>query len=251
MNAQNFDRDVMQTVESRIKARLQEIRGEYTPYYIPGIGNGGAGALFEKLSKTGMFVFHPEGDGPRTNGIVFPDTAALQKWVEKVCYFGNNIADVWVPGLVNGAMVTAFNMGAELGFMEFKRPDIGGRLFVGLAMSSTMFGDDLGFTIETIPVERARQLVGSGGYYSSCNISHKASLDRLAEEFDMRVEVPEKAPFIELHEGDALLVMSLRFGERRTAERSEAEVASASVSFKLLKVLGPSDQVERVYYYCR
>lgn len=109
--------------------------------------------------------------------------------------------------------------------------------FVGLAMAPSMFNENLVLSFEILTVNQVREIL-SQGYSSCCNPSHAASLTRLKEEFDLEVTIPEKAPFVELHTGDRVLAMSLKFDERKTEERTTTEVSTAKVSFKMITVIG-------------
>ncbi len=108
------------------------------------------------------------------------------------------------------------------------------KTFVGLAMSSTMFGREALISRRVLDAEEAKRII-SGEIVSCFNPSHIATIEAIRTHFDIEVEIPETAPKVTLEQGDSLLVLSARFPRRlNEGERFSSEEVD-SVSFELVE----------------
>ncbi len=107
-----------------------------------------------------------------------------------------------------------------------------GRVFVGLAMSSTMFSGDCTISRKVLSVEEAKRLL-SENVVSCFNPSHIATIEALNTRFGIVCEIPEVAPKVSLGQGDSLIVLSARFSRRlNEGEKfTQEEVDSANFEF--------------------
>lgn len=115
------------------------------------------------------------------------------------------------------------------------------KTFVGLAMSSTMFGGDILISRKVLTADEAKERL-EGDLVSCFNPSHVATIEALRTRFGIEVEVPETAPKVTLEPGDTLIVLSARFSRRlNEGERfSLEEVNSANFEFVEYRVLAKS-----------
>lgn len=109
------------------------------------------------------------------------------------------------------------------------------KIFMGLAMSDTMFQENAVLTRRPISREEIVNLLTSGHIIGTFNPSHKASIDALGKRFNIDVSglIPETPPRVVLNPGDRLIVLSIRGLPRLTDrhEYTEDEVASATFAF--------------------
>ena len=107
-----------------------------------------------------------------------------------------------------------------------------GKVFVGLAMSSTMFSGNCEISRKVLSADEAKSIL-SGDIISCFNPSHIATIEALRDRFGIEVAVPEVAPKVVLGQGDSLVVLSARFSRRlNEGEKfTQEEVDSASFEF--------------------
>lgn len=110
-------------------------------------------------------------------------------------------------------------------------------VFFGFAIADSMFSD-CSISRTTVSIETVRELVGQG-IVPCLNPSHKATIDAMVARYNLAVEIPTTAPQVKLGAGDSLIVMGVRGLPRLDSrhEYTEAEIASATFSFSVYKVL--------------
>jgi len=110
-------------------------------------------------------------------------------------------------------------------------------IFVGLALSDSMFGDDVGrLRRQPLAVSELKNLLESYPRIVPCvNPSHKASLDALQQRFGISVPIPNSPPKVLLKPNDSLVVMQI-IGLPRLTDRHEytrEEISKAEFRFTL------------------
>ena len=110
-------------------------------------------------------------------------------------------------------------------------------LYVGFAISDTMFSTNAKLLREVVNVETVKQLL-LDKHIVCANPSHAATFVALKEKYGIQLEVPSKAPNIHLGLHDELLLLSVR-GLPRLEGRHEYtsdEIDNAQWSFALWEV---------------
>lgn len=115
---------------------------------------------------------------------------------------------------------------------------VNGKIFEGLAMSSTMFNGDCTIERVELTTDEMKQIneefQNDDNFFSCVNKTHVATLDALRERYNIDVKLPEEvAPKVSLQKGDALLVLSV-VGLPRLVDRTQytaEEVDNAKFSF--------------------
>ena len=113
------------------------------------------------------------------------------------------------------------------------------KVYFGFAVSDSMFSGDVELSRGVLDVEAVKLLVRQG-VIPCINPSHVPTIRAMREKFGIDIPVPEKAPIVNLSEGERLIVMSVRGLPRLGADRheySQEEIDSATFSFSVWEVL--------------
>lgn len=109
--------------------------------------------------------------------------------------------------------------------------------YFGFGIAPSMFPGNCNIKKLELTVERAKGVIAEG--VTSClNPSHKATIDVMEKRFGVNVEIPTKAPSVQLQYGDQLMVMGVS-GLPRLEGRHEytpEEVQGAKFNFSLFIV---------------
>ena len=118
-----------------------------------------------------------------------------------------------------------------------------GRVFVGLALSSTMVKGDAVITRQLLTIEQVTEILSryEDKVVSCCNPSHEATLAAIQMRFGINIRVPSTAPKISLDYGDSLVVLSAKFGRRLSGggHYTQEDIDRAEFEFVLYHVLNP------------
>lgn len=115
-----------------------------------------------------------------------------------------------------------------------------GRTYFGFALADSMF-DAAGNCLidrQVLTEDEAKQQI-LAGVISCLNPSHTATIEAMGFRYGISVEIPEKAPIVNLNHGDAVLVMGVRGLPRLEGDRhhyTEEEVAKATFKFTVYSV---------------
>jgi len=110
--------------------------------------------------------------------------------------------------------------------------------YFGFGIAPSMFPSNCIIRKEELAVERAKEVIGTGGVESCLNPSHKATIEVMTKRFGIEVEIPAKAPVVALKSGDRLVVMGVS-GLPRLEGRHEytgEEIEKARFAFHLFSV---------------
>ncbi len=110
--------------------------------------------------------------------------------------------------------------------------------FFGFGIADGMFSPEVLTSRKPLTPEEARALI-SEGVEVCLNPSHAATIAAMNKRYDIKCEIPEKAPIVKLETGDQFLVMSPR-GLPRLENRHEytsEEIDKASFAFGLWTIL--------------
>lgn len=111
------------------------------------------------------------------------------------------------------------------------------KTFFGFGIAPSMFPSSCVIKKQELTVEDAK-LVVAAGVTSCLNPSHKATIGVMHSRFGVSVEIPVRAPSVQLETGDRLVVMGVS-GLPRLEGRHEytaEEVEEAKFSFFLFTV---------------
>jgi len=111
------------------------------------------------------------------------------------------------------------------------------KTYFGFGIAPSMFPSNCNIKKQELSVEQAKGVIAEG--VTSClNPSHKATIDVMESRFEVRVEIPAKAPSVQLQNGDRLVVIGVS-GLPRLEGRHEytpEEVQGAKFAFSLFTV---------------
>ena len=113
--------------------------------------------------------------------------------------------------------------------------------FFGLAIADSMFGEYCGLIArKTLTPDEVRARAEAGALTPCLNPSHAATIAAMRRRYGIDVAIPATPPRVELHRGDAVVVMGVRGLPRLTDrhEYTEEEIASATFTFSEYTVLG-------------
>ena len=113
------------------------------------------------------------------------------------------------------------------------------KIYFGFAISDSMFDGECSLERRSIELEAVKLLV-SKGVVPCINPSHVPTIRAMRSRYNIDVDIPEKAPIVNLSEGDRLIVMSVRGLPRLGADRheySQEEIDGASFTFSIWEVL--------------
>lgn len=112
-------------------------------------------------------------------------------------------------------------------------------VFFGFAIADSMFTGNCIISRKILTAGEAKIIINNG--VTPClNPSHQATIDAMAANYGINVDIPSTAPQVKLSAGDSLLVMGVRGLPRLDATRheyTEREIAMASFAFSLYTVL--------------
>jgi len=111
-------------------------------------------------------------------------------------------------------------------------------IYFSFGIAPSMFPSTCTILRESITPEYVRGLP-PGALIPALNPSHKATIAAMRERYGIDVPIPEKAPQVLLHTGDAVIVMGV-VGLPRLQDRHEytrEEVENARFEFSLFAVM--------------
>ena len=122
--------------------------------------------------------------------------------------------------------------------------------FFGFAVADSMFpsGNRIIKRVD-LTAEQVRDMAEKGELTPCLNPSHKPTIEAARSRFGIMVEVPEKAPQVQLEEGDSLIVMSTGTSLPRLQGRheyTEEEIAAATFNFSMYTVLTDDQVAQRL-----
>lgn len=112
--------------------------------------------------------------------------------------------------------------------------------YFGFAVADGMFPSECTVSRRVLEVKEVKDFLDEG-YVSCCNPKHVTSLDAAKRRYDLEIDVPPKAPLVNLKVGDEVVVMAVRGLPRIEEDRHEytdEEIASATFVFGLWTVTG-------------
>lgn len=113
--------------------------------------------------------------------------------------------------------------------------------FFGFALADSMFANYSGLIArKVISPDEVREMAEAGALTPCLNPSHSSTIDAMRRRYGIDVAIPATPPRVELHRGDAVVVMGVRGLPRLTDrhEYTEEEIASATFQFSEYTVLG-------------
>ena len=106
--------------------------------------------------------------------------------------------------------------------------------YFGFAVADGMFGaNDCSIERRMLTPEQVKEMARDGVLTPCLNPSHQATINAMRSRYGIEVEIPEKAPIVQLGLGDELVVMGVRGLPRLTDrhEYTEEEIAKATFTF--------------------